>query len=445
MMIWNYLKLSLKVLQRRQFFTFVSLFGISSTLMILTVVITFLQNEIGGNAPLEHWDRLVLCPYIDTKMIETDTTYTIDTSYREGQVFLDSTASYSEEQAGHMVQNLSIKTIREEISKSKRAVNWSLFQPFIQFTTFQKGKKLRYRGLYTDASYFELFNFQFLEGRPYHRTEVERNLPVAVISRKTSREYFGQEAAVVGKTIEFNRRQYEVVGVIEDVVNSHYYVQSEVLIPYTLSNVENFAAQDHHGRFEMVLLAADATEREALKAELISLGSKLPIHAPQNYNRVGLLPFTPMEDYAREYFDASAQRSQTYFYWTVCILVVLLLLLPTLNLININITRIIERSSEIGVRKSFGAHSGNLVGQFLMENLVLTAIGATIGFALYFGLLQWINGQSLLGPVKLQFNPILFGYCLALILCFGILSGIYPAWRMSKLNIVDALKNKRND
>ena len=44
MMIWNYLKLSLKVLQLRQFFSFVTLFGISSPLMILTLVITFLQN-----------------------------------------------------------------------------------------------------------------------------------------------------------------------------------------------------------------------------------------------------------------------------------------------------------------------------------------------------------------------------------------------------------------
>ncbi len=444
-MIWNYLKLSIKVLQRRRFFTFISLFGISSTLMILTVVITFLQNEIGGNKPLSNWDRMVLCPYVETKRIAIDTTYTVETKIVDGVEVQDSVPSMSEKQQSHLVQNISIKTIQEEISKSKLATDWTLFLPYTQYTTFQNGKKLRYAGLYTDASYFNVFDFEFLEGRAYTKQQVERDMPVAVISAKTRREYFGSSDPVVGKSIELNRRSYEVVGVIDEIVNSHYYVQAEVWLPYTLSNPDNFTVSDHDGRFEMALIAASPSKTEALKEEVLSIGKKLPIHDRNRYNKVGLRAYTPMEDYAREYFRASADESQSYFYWTVFTLIVLLLLLPTLNLININITRIIERSSEIGVRKSFGAHSGNLIGQFLFENLILTFIGALLGLFFYFALITWINGQGLLGPVKLQFNPLIFTYCLSFILFFGILSGIYPAWRMSNLNIVDALKNKRND
>ena len=50
-------------------------------------------------------------------------------------------------------------------------------------------------------------------------------------------------------------------------------------------------------------------------------------------------------------------------------------LIPTVNLVNINISRIMERASEIGVRKAFGAPARTLVGQFLVENVLLTLVG----------------------------------------------------------------------
>ena len=58
------------------------------------------------------------------------------------------------------------------------------------------------------------------------------------------------------------------------------------------------------------------------------------------------------------------------------------MLLPTVNLININVSRIMERASEIGVRKAFGASSRTLVGQFIVENLILTLVGGAVGFGL---------------------------------------------------------------
>ena len=51
------------------------------------------------------------------------------------------------------------------------------------------------------------------------------------------------------------------------------------------------------------------------------------------------------------------------------------MLLPAINLVNLNVSRILERASEIGVRKAFGASSRTLVGQFVVENVVLTLVG----------------------------------------------------------------------
>ena len=76
-----------------------------------------------------------------------------------------------------------------------------------------------------------------------------------------------------------------------------------------------------------------------------------------------------------------------YAVTAIGVFILLVMLLPTLNLININVTRIMERSSEIGVRKAFGASSRTLVYQFIVENIILTLIGGII-----LGMAQTIGG-----------------------------------------------------
>jgi len=124
----------------------------------------------------------------------------------------------------------------------------------------------------------------------------------------------------------------------------------------------------------------------------------------------------------------------------VVIFVLLVMLLPTLNLVNINITRIMERSSEIGVRKAFGASSKTLVYQFIIENLILTFLGGIIGILLSVVLIYFINSLNLIENLSLSLNFTVLSFALITCLVFGLLSGVYPAWRMSRLNVVTALK-----
>jgi putative ABC transport system permease protein len=122
------------------------------------------------------------------------------------------------------------------------------------------------------------------------------------------------------------------------------------------------------------------------------------------------------------------------------IAMVLFMLLPTINLININVSRIMERASEIGVRKAFGASSWTLVGQFIVENVILTLLGGVIGFALSRFVLQFITESGWFPYAEFHLNHRIFlgGFILAVF--FGLLSGVYPAWKMSRLHPVQALK-----
>ncbi|GAB3653904.1 hypothetical protein GCM10027594_27840 [Hymenobacter agri] len=120
--------------------------------------------------------------------------------------------------------------------------------------------------------------------------------------------------------------------------------------------------------------------------------------------------------------------------------VALLLLLPALNLVNINVSRILDRSSEIGVRKAFGATGGALVRQFLVENVFLTLLGGLLGLGLAAGALHLLNESGLIAYTEFGLNGRVFAVGLAGVLGFGLLSGVYPAYKMSKLSAVQALR-----
>jgi putative ABC transport system permease protein len=116
------------------------------------------------------------------------------------------------------------------------------------------------------------------------------------------------------------------------------------------------------------------------------------------------------------------------------------MVLPALNLVNLNTGRILERRSEIGVRKAFGATSAQLVWQLIVENMLLCVAGGAIGLFAARLVLWWLEGSGLVPYLKVDMNLAIFGYGLLLSLLFGLISGVIPAWKMSRLDPAHALK-----
>jgi putative ABC transport system permease protein len=121
---------------------------------------------------------------------------------------------------------------------------------------------------------------------------------------------------------------------------------------------------------------------------------------------------------------------------------VLFMTLPAINLVNLNLSRILERAPEIGVRKAFGATSLSLVGQFVVENVFLTVIGGLIAWGVAAGLLAAVNASGWIPYARLQLNVRILGWGLLTAVFFGVFSGAYPAWRMSRLHPVQALRGR---
>jgi putative ABC transport system permease protein len=264
-----------------------------------------------------------------------------------------------------------------------------------------------------------------------------------VINETTRGRFFAGRPAV-GRTIEVDGQRFRVVGVVRDVPTLRFSSSADIWVPISTSKSRLYKER-WMDEFNALLLARDRADFPAIKAELQARLREAEHHIPdpKMFKTLSAGADTLFEAHVRQFSPGNTDviypgRAKA----ALLLLMLLFMLLPTLNLVNINLSRILDRASEIGVRKAFGASSRTLVGQFVVENLVLTLIGALAGLVLAAVVLSALNSSGFLPYARLALNYRVFFYGLAMAVFFGILSGVYPAWRMSKLHPVQALRGR---
>lgn len=429
-MLENYIKLAWKVLLRRKFFTFISLFGISFTIFILLVSTSILDHAISPAGPEINKANILIADRLLAK----------DSLGRQSW-----TSS-----PGYMLLDKFGRTLQTPKMVSIYSYTHSYF-------TYVNGNKLNFGYKFTDPEFFEIYNFNFLYGKPYTAIDYENANHVAVISRFTAERYFGAEDKV-GEFIDIGGTSYRVIGIVENVSEMHRTTTSDIWIPNTT------AKEDLHSSFisgyHMSVLAHSRDDFMNIRNEwhknlIASIDSRpndmvrLTIFKcllKSNEDMVASILLGHDESYesgTTEFatIDNVYGTSAYYiFYLAIGGLMLLFMLLPSINLVNINLSRMVERNSEIGVRKAFGATRNTLVGQFVTENIILTFIGGVISLLLTAGALNILNDSGILmhSQLSLNYKVYLFGIIICLVL--GLVSGVYPAYRMSKLHPVEALK-----
>jgi len=306
-------------------------------------------------------------------------------------------------------------------------------------SSFVGGEKVVSQLRHTDAEYWSILDFDFVAGQAYGGSEVADGSHVAVISEAAARNLFGDRAAV-GQSFETRGQTFRVIGVVRNVPRMRETAFADIWVPVTTlpSDVWKTGLM---GDFNAMLLADSPRNFRAIRAEFAARLPHVVMTEPDRYKTMSGSPRTRLEDIAADAIGTKDDMPQTGLFIGVLVLLALLfMLLPAINLVNMNISRIFERVPEIGVRKAFGASTGHLVGQFIVENIVLAVLGGAIGFLLSLWALQLINGSGLITNADFQVNPRIFLYGLGLSVFFGVLSGAYPAWRMARLDPVEALR-----
>ncbi|GAB3532109.1 hypothetical protein GCM10027443_15330 [Pontibacter brevis] len=252
---------------------------------------------------------------------------------------------------------------------------------------------------------------------------------MAVINENTRNQYFGAGEAI-GHYIEVDQVRYKVVGVVEDVPVLRLHSYADVWVPITLKS-QDFNKPQLHGTYFATIMAKESADIPKIKAEYAAMIQQVESQQPTKGTKLYSFPDTILESFARTFLGNGREASVGILYSILAVLAFLFMLLPTINLVNINISRIMERSSEIGARNAFGATSAAIIWQFIVENLFLTLLGGLLGFLLSAVVLWLINDSGLIVYADLGLNLRVFAIGLLFCLVFGLISGVYPAYRMS--------------
>jgi putative ABC transport system permease protein len=258
-------------------------------------------------------------------------------------------------------------------------------------------------------------------------TNNEENQPIAVLGRKAADKLFG-EPVPLGKSFNFRGQDFQVRGVFEPFVQIPFSPTADfdnaVFIPYlTAAQLTKNAAGPY------VILAKPA-EGSELKATIESVREQLSA-AHGGANDVVVQKSSDSLASGNEVIELLSM-------WIVAVAMVSLLM-GGVGIMNIMLLIVTERTREIGVRKAVGATSRQILGQFVLEAMVLSVVGGLTGIVLSLGVIGLLRVYTDLDPViSWQAVAVAFGVSVAI----GIIFGFIPAAKAARKDPIEALRHE---
>ncbi|MFA6482919.1 MAG: FtsX-like permease family protein [Bacteroidales bacterium] len=420
-MLKNYLKTFWKVARQNKLFTFLSLFGISLTIMFVMIFSMTVNKVVKGAGPERDLRNIVVASRFKIR-----------------------TPNKAE---NHVFSSIPRNICEDYLKKIKSADLTTMYNGG-EREFMINGKHYSKGAMATDADFWKVFDFKFLEGHAYTTEDVINSRNLAVITESMKEIFFGNEKNVVGKPLKLPNNFYSVVGVVEDPSPTSQILGSGLFYPYTM-NVErpcpDCFAPAYMGSYDMAFKTNDRSKLPVIRKEVQGIIKRIDtadpkfvlfLRGPNTQWQDLFAAFDPEED------TGPWALLRKYLLWGFGFI-----LLPAVNLMALNFARIRERGEEIAVRKSFGASSAVLKGQFIFENLVLTIAGGMIGILLSFLVVALLDNTLNIPvkagttvPMSFSFDFLVFGIALGVCLLFGLLSGVLPAIRMSRMKPVKYLK-----
>jgi putative ABC transport system permease protein len=290
-----------------------------------------------------------------------------------------------------------------------------------------------------DSNVFKIFSWPFMEGDPRTALVAPHSI---VLTRSVADNIFGKDARAVGRSVMNDTVTYKVTGVIPDVPKNSHLLFNALISATTLPPRALKGSWGGFGIYTYVLLKPNARP-EVLQDKLQSLYGKFiaPIFAQFNIKiRYVVVPLTSLHLHTETTNEPEQAGSMSYIYIFSSV-ALFMLIIASINYMNLTTARSARRAREIGIRKVAGSTRGQLVAQFLVESILTTLVALILGIVLIALLLPTFNllsGKTFSFRTLLQ--PDTYLILLALIVFVGFAGGSYPAFYLSRFNPVSVLK-----
>lgn len=419
-MLKQYIKQAFQMLKENRLVSTISITGTAISITMIMMIVLVLQVQVASYYPEVHRNRML---YVEngTRVARPD-----GSNWNTG--------------------NMSDEAVKEcfytlKTPEAVAAYSWNT-EPVS--TLDRRDYKPRAVKV-VDTGFWKIFSFRFIQGGPFTEADFESGLRQAVVTESLARDLFGT-VDVVGKEIRFNVGIGRICGVVEDVSKAAYTAYADVWYPYTANTALKLAQERENmfGGFNVVLLARHRSDFGAIRQELK--------HQTARYN-------STKQEFVIDFFEnpitqwnkAMGSDGQNFVDWKGFWLetggaMLFLLLVPVLNLLGVTQSSIRKRQAEIGVRKAFGATSGQVVRQVLCENGLMSLLGGMIGLAFSWALFPLCkdfllenSGTDL--SAEMLFRPEAFILALLFCMLINLLSAGLPAWWISHKPICEALRN----
>ncbi len=417
-MFGNYIKVAFRNLLKHRAYSFINVFGLAVGMASAVLILLFVRYEKSYDRFHENADRIhriaVRAMTGDTKIRQTFT------------------------------PAILTPTLLEHYPEVERSIR---FQDAFDGVAVRTGEKAfnEYHVGSTDADIFKVFTLPFVSGDP-DTALAEPN--TVVITESTARKYFSGQAALE-QTLTIDGSDFRVTGVMADFPdNSHFHfdmLRSLVTYQDQLDNTNWFA--NNYRTYILLREGASAAVFDAKFPDLVRNYTA----AGQNYDSwlergnyweyyLQSLPSIHLNSDLNGEFEANGNAA----YMSASFLIALfILLIASINYMNLATARSANRAREVGIRKVVGSTRGPLLRQFLAESLTASFLALLLAVALVHVLLpafRALTGRALSMPYLEE--PMAVPALLGLALVLGVFSGAYPAFFLASVRPITVLRGK---
>ncbi|HXB44469.1 MAG TPA: ABC transporter permease, partial [Puia sp.] len=422
-MIKNYFKIAFRNLMKHRLISFINLFGLTVGLTCCLLITTYVLHELS-------YDR-----------------YNKNASdiYRVTRTFYNTDGGIS----------LNLSTVAPPFGPLLQ----NDFPDIKQVTRLYPDglTPLRYREklfnerncFWAEGNFFDVFTVQTVDGDPHKALQEPYSI---MLTEEMAKKYFGNEDPM-NKTLRYNNQfNFKVTGIYKSFPEDAHIHPAMLLSFSTLKDSVVYGDYNlHHdfgnNSFFTYLLMSKRYPVENLKKQFpafiekymqgVYKGSGM---TPSKATSLGLQRLADIHLYSHTDYEAEDPGDINRVYvFTVIALVILII--ASINYMNLSTARSVLRAKEIGIRKVIGARKRSLIWQFLSESVIITWAAAILAMILTYFILPWINSFS---GLHLSINILLAWKILLSVLFFpfvvGILSGLYPAVFMSSFQPINTLK-----
>ncbi len=427
-MFKNYFKIALRNLTRNKVYSFINIAGLSLGLASAMLIILYVKDEVSYDRFLHGVNRIYRVTSQNFDKKENKTSHQGNTGYLQGPRF-----------TAHIPELLSFVRLLSSRQDIRKGTDISSFD-----------------ALQVDSNFFSMFSFPLTEGNPKTCLKEPHSI---VLSEDEARKQFGTVQAV-GKTLMVKDDSvfvpYAVTGVAKKCPQNSS-IKFDILVPIAVSAAD---AQNEENWFNIFLNTfvvlppgadVNAVEKkmqkfyyddtkEAIKSAKARFGDE----AADFLSKPTLQPFLDMhlnKDMPAD--NGLSDSSNPVYSYILSGIALFILLIASINFVNLTIARSVKRAKEIGIRKVVGGQKRQLIIQFLGESFLLCFFAFSLAILLVFLVLPVFNDLSnkSLALSYLFDIKLVAGYIL-LFLVTGFMAGFYPALVLSGYNPVQTLYSR---